>query len=82
MCSAVKELWRVQQGHGQAFARGACSAGKLLNAAKQALEAAFEAKKQDSTGSAGRQLDAEWVELTLPRLGLRREVFIRDADPA
>jgi len=41
--------------------------GKLLNAAKQALENAFERRKQEFDAAALRQrLDAEWLDLTLP----------------
>ena len=48
-------------------------AGKLLNAAKQALEAALESRKRDfaETGLRAR-LDREWVDLTLPAPGPRR----------
>jgi phenylalanyl-tRNA synthetase alpha chain len=48
------------------------AAGKALNAAKQELESAYEAKKQrfEADGLA-RRLDAEWVDLTLPAPGIR-----------
>ncbi|SPE37248.1 phenylalanine tRNA synthetase, alpha subunit [Candidatus Sulfopaludibacter sp. SbA6] len=47
--------------------------GKLLNGAKQKLEEALEAKKQQFAGAALRaRLDAEWVDLTLPAPGPRR----------
>ncbi|PYT32176.1 MAG: phenylalanine--tRNA ligase subunit alpha [Acidobacteria bacterium] len=46
--------------------------GKLLNAAKQALEEALEAGKKRFEESALRdQLDAEWVDVTLPAPGPR-----------
>ena len=47
-------------------------AGKLLNAAKQTLEEAFERQKSkfDETKLAAR-LDAEWVDLTIPAPGTR-----------
>ena len=49
------------------------SAGKLLNAAKQSLEGAFEAKKSAFEAEALRlKLDSEWVDLTLPAPGVRR----------
>src|SRR6476646_4119098 len=42
-------------------------AGKLLNAAKQAVDAALEARQQQFADSALRaRLDAEWLDLTLP----------------
>jgi phenylalanyl-tRNA synthetase alpha chain len=48
------------------------SAGKLLNAAKQSLESAFEAKKARFEADALRlKLDSEWVDLTLPAPGNR-----------
>jgi phenylalanyl-tRNA synthetase alpha chain len=47
--------------------------GKLLNAARQKLEAAFEAKKQAFDEAALRaRLDSEWIDLTLPAPGARR----------
>ena len=47
--------------------------GKLLNAARQKLEAALEAKKKafDETALQAR-LDSEWIDLTLPAPGARR----------
>ena len=48
------------------------SAGKLLNAAKQSLENAFETKKSVFEAEALRlKLDSEWVDLTLPAPGVR-----------
>ena len=48
------------------------SVGKLLNAAKQALESAMEAKKaRFENEKLARRLDAEWVDLTLPAPGVR-----------
>jgi phenylalanyl-tRNA synthetase alpha chain len=47
--------------------------GKLLNAARQNLEAAFEAKKKAFDEAALRaRLDSEWIDLTLPSPGARR----------
>ena len=47
-------------------------AGKLLNAAKQAVEAALEAKQQEFADAAlSSRLDAEWLDLTLPPPGPR-----------
>jgi phenylalanyl-tRNA synthetase alpha chain len=46
---------------------GRAAVGKLLNAAKQAVEAALEAKQQSFADQALRaRLDAEWIDLTLP----------------
>jgi len=46
--------------------------GKLLNAVKQELEAAVEARKSAFDADALRaQLDAEWLDLTLPPPGVR-----------
>jgi len=47
-------------------------AGKLLNAAKQAIEGAFERRKQEFEKTAlNVRLDAEWIDLTLPAPGVR-----------
>jgi phenylalanyl-tRNA synthetase alpha chain len=47
-------------------------AGKLLNAAKQALEEAFEGRKSKfDEAKLAAQLDAEWIDLTIPAPGLR-----------
>jgi phenylalanyl-tRNA synthetase alpha chain len=46
--------------------------GKLLNAAKQALEEAFERRKQEFDAAAlDKRLDAEWLDLTMPAPGPR-----------
>lgn len=46
--------------------------GKLLNAAKQALEEAFEWRKQEFDAAAlDKRLDAEWLDLTMPAPGPR-----------
>ena len=46
--------------------------GKLLNAAKQALEEALELRTQEFDAAALRaRLDAEWIDLTLPAPGPR-----------
>ena len=47
--------------------------GKLLNAAKQELEQAYEGGKQRlSEGDLARRLDGEWLDLTLPAPGAPR----------
>src|SRR6202171_4495282 len=47
-------------------------AGKLLNEAKQAVEEAFERRKQEFEKAAlNVRLDAEWLDLTLPAPGIR-----------
>jgi phenylalanyl-tRNA synthetase alpha chain len=47
--------------------------GKLLNAARQKLEAALEARKQAFDEAAlHARLDSEWIDLTLPAPGARR----------
>jgi phenylalanyl-tRNA synthetase alpha chain len=48
------------------------AAGKLLNAAKQALEEAFErCKREFDQAALAQRLDAEWIDLTLPAPGRR-----------
>ena len=47
--------------------------GKALNAAKQALEGSFDARKKAfDTAELARKLDAEWVDLTLPAQGITK----------
>jgi phenylalanyl-tRNA synthetase alpha chain len=49
------------------------SFGKLLNAAKQKIESALEAKKAGLESAAlEKRLDGEWLDLTLPAAGPRR----------
>jgi phenylalanyl-tRNA synthetase alpha chain len=49
------------------------AAGKALNAAKDALEAALETRQQSfQQEHLAKQLDAEWIDLTLPAPGPRR----------
>jgi phenylalanyl-tRNA synthetase alpha chain len=46
--------------------------GKLLNAVKQELESAYEARKAQFEGSPlNARLDAEWLDITLPAPGVR-----------
>ena len=60
-----KEMGRVPPGERARL-------GKLLNAAKEALEAALDAKKRQFEEAAlAARLDAEWVDLTLPAPGPR-----------
>ncbi len=48
------------------------AAGKALNAAKQTLEAAFDAKKESfATAALAARLDREWIDLTTPPAGTR-----------
>lgn len=48
------------------------AAGKALNAAKQAIEGAFEARKQGlSRDVLDQRLRAEWLDLTLPAPGVK-----------
>ena len=48
------------------------TAGKALNAAKESLETAFEARKQAfDTEALNARLESEWIDLTLPAPGPR-----------
>jgi phenylalanyl-tRNA synthetase alpha chain len=61
-----KEMGKLPKDQKAAF-------GKLLNGAKQKLEAAYEAKRQALDQAAlNTRLDAEWVDLTLPAPGPKR----------
>src|SRR5271154_1970503 len=65
LAQASKEMGKLAPGERAAI-------GKLLNTAKQALEAALEAKQHQFAAHALRQkLDAEWVDLTIPAPGIR-----------
>jgi phenylalanyl-tRNA synthetase alpha chain len=48
------------------------AAGKALNAAKEAIEAAFDAKNKAFADAAlAKRLESEWLDLTLPAPGVR-----------
>lgn len=65
LAQASKEMGKLAPGERAAI-------GKQLNAVKQALEAALEAKQNQFAALAMRQkLDAEWVDLTIPAPGIR-----------
>jgi phenylalanyl-tRNA synthetase alpha chain len=56
---------------GKLTAEERAAAGKALNAAKQSLEATFDARRARFEAEAlEKRLDAEWVDLTLPAQGL------------
>ena len=66
---ALAEISR-EMGRVAAAERGGI--GKLLNAVKQEIEAALEAKSSEFSQAAQKaRLEAEWVDLTLPAPGLR-----------
>jgi hypothetical protein len=60
-------LANVSKDMGKLTPEQRAATGKLLNAAKQTLEAAFDARKAafDAAALAAR-LDSEWVDLTIP----------------
>jgi phenylalanyl-tRNA synthetase alpha chain len=65
-------LAQVSKDMGKLAPEERANVGKLLNAAKQALEEALERRKQEFDAAALRQrLDAEWLDLTLPAPGPR-----------
>jgi phenylalanyl-tRNA synthetase alpha chain len=60
-------LANVSKDMGKLTAEQRAAVGKLLNAAKQALEGAFDAKKTAFDGEAlAARLESEWVDLTVP----------------
>ena len=66
-------LAEISKGMGKLSPEERKRIGQVLNAAKQQLEAALDARKQEFDGAALRaRLDAEWVDLTLPAPGPRR----------
>lgn len=57
---------------GKLTPEGRAAAGKALNAAKEAIEAAFEAKnKAFADAVMAKRLESEWLDLTLPAAGVR-----------
>jgi len=65
-------LAQISKEMGKLVPEERASAGKLLNAAKQALEEAFERRKREFDQAAlSQRLDAEWIDLTLPAPGPR-----------
>ena len=65
-------LAEISKEMGKLAAEERARAGKLLNAAKQAIEEAIEGRKAQSGEAALRaRLDAEWIDLTLPAPGPR-----------
>jgi phenylalanyl-tRNA synthetase alpha chain len=66
-------LAEISKGMGKLSPEERKRIGQVLNAAKQQLEAALDARKQEFDEAALRaRLDAEWVDLTLPAPGPRR----------
>jgi phenylalanyl-tRNA synthetase alpha chain len=67
------KLAEISKGMGKLVPDERARVGKLLNAAKQSLEAALDARQQSFASAAlAKKLDAEWVDLTLPAAGPRR----------
>ncbi len=65
-------LSQISKDMGKLTPEEKASVGKLLNAAKQKLEAAFETKKAGfDQAQLAMKLDGEWVDLTLPAPGVR-----------
>jgi len=65
-------LAQVSKDMGKLVPEERARVGKLLNAAKQALEEALERRKQEfHDGALRERLDAEWLDLTLPAPGPR-----------
>jgi phenylalanyl-tRNA synthetase alpha chain len=66
-------LAEISKGMGKLPAEEKKSVGQLLNAAKQKIEAAHEARQQKfETDKLNARLDAEWLDLTLPAPAPRR----------
>ena len=66
-------LAEISKGMGKLSPEERKRIGQVLNAAKQQLEAALDARKQEfDTAALRARLDAEWVDLTLPAQGPRR----------
>src|SRR6266568_3715942 len=66
-------LAEISKGMGKLSPEERKRIGQVLNAAKQQLEAALDARKIEFDDAALRaRLDAEWVDLTVPAPGPRR----------
>jgi phenylalanyl-tRNA synthetase alpha chain len=66
-------LAEISKGMGKLSPEERKRIGQVLNAAKQKLETALDARKQEFDEAALRaRLDAEWVDLTVPAPGPRR----------
>ena len=66
-------LAEISKGMGKLSPEEKKRVGQVLYAAKQQLEAALDARKQEFDAAALRaRLDAEWIDLTLPAPGPRR----------
>jgi phenylalanyl-tRNA synthetase alpha chain len=66
-------LAEISRGMGKLSPEEKKRVGQVLYAAKQQLEAALDARKQEFDAAALRaRLDAEWIDLTLPAPGPRR----------
>jgi phenylalanyl-tRNA synthetase alpha chain len=66
-------LAEISKGMGKLPPGERAGAGKLLNAAKQKLESALEARQRQFAAIAlDRRLQSEWLDLTLPAPGPRR----------
>ena len=65
-------LTQFSKGFGKLQPEERAAAGKVLNAAREALEGALDSRKETFTGEAQRErLKAEWIDLTLPAPGTR-----------
>jgi phenylalanyl-tRNA synthetase alpha chain len=65
-------LAQISKEFGKLTPEERASAGRALNAAKQALEGALESRKRNfDSGALNQRLRAEWVDLTLPAPGPR-----------
>src|SRR5262245_30449962 len=61
------KLAEISKGLGKLSAEERARIGKLLNAAKQRLESALDARGQAFASTAlVKKLDSEWLDLTLP----------------
>src|SRR5580765_7748864 len=66
-------LAEISKGMGKLSPEERKRIGQVLNAAKQQLEAALDARKQEfDEGALHGRLDSEWLDLTLPAPGPRR----------
>src|ERR1700760_1238287 len=65
-------ITQLSRDMGKLPAEARVARGKFINSSKQALETAYERRKEAFDRAAmAQRLDAEWIDLTVPALGVK-----------